>query len=80
MVEKALVFVNHEKIDLYSDEENKYIVINSVNSDIVKQCTDLTTLKAIQALRLSYLYDGSCDLRIPPLDIFVDNHYKKFNF
>lgn len=37
-------------------------------------------LKGVEALRLSYLYDASENLPIPPADIFVKNHYKKHSF
>ena len=34
-------------------------------------------LKGVEALRLSYLYDGNDNLPIPPVEIFVQNYYKK---
>lgn len=51
-------------------------------TDLIKQCTDLSKLKGIDALRLSHLFDGSMyDLKrkpLPPLEIFVRNHYQQY--
>jgi len=36
-------------------------------------------LKGIDAIRLSYLSDGDKkkELKIPPMSLFTDNHYKR---
>lgn len=37
-------------------------------------------LKGVDAVRMSYLYDGDKkkQLKIPPMTLFTDNHYKKY--
>ena len=49
-------------------------------TEIVKKCWDISQLKGIEALRLSYLHDGTNkeNIPIPPLDIFVQTHYKQY--
>ena len=39
----------------------------------------MSLLKGVEALRLSYLFDGQKDkeIKIPPLDVFVSNKYKE---
>ena len=55
--------------------------VSASHLELVKKCSETVLLKGIEALRLSYLYDGSTkeDLKIPPLEIYVENQYKKFN-
>ena len=47
---------------------------------MVEKCFKFVELKGVEALRLSYLYDGSENLPLPPVDIFVKNNYKKHDF
>lgn len=53
---------------------------NDSYSELVNRCSDLARLKGIEALRMSYLFDGAAaaDLAIPPLEIYVQNYYKKY--
>ena len=42
---------------------------------------NISLYKGVEALRLSYLFDGQKDkeMKIPPLDVFVSNKYKKYD-
>jgi hypothetical protein len=44
------------------------------------KCHDLSLLNGIEALRMNFLYDGcnNEDLKIPIMDIFFHNNYKKY--
>ena len=52
-----------------------------LREELTKNCIDVAQLKGVEAYRMSFLYAGGdkSDLKIPPLDIFTDNHYKKYN-
>ena len=52
----------------------------SVHKELVKKCSELAQVKGVEALRLGYLYDGTrlSEIKIPPLEIFVDNECKKY--
>ena len=45
---------------------------------LISRCRELYKLKGLDAVRLSYLYDGNKkkDLKVPPMSLFLDNHYK----
>ena len=55
--------------------------VSASHLELVKACTEIVHLKGIEALRLSYLYDGSKkeELKLPPQEIYVENQYKKLN-
>ena len=49
-------------------------------TELVKNCSDLVSYKGVEALRISYLYDGEEkkeELKIPPIDVFTSNKYKQ---
>ena len=50
----------------------------TAKSFLTEKCADVAKLKGVEALRMSYLYDGTPNTKIPPLDIFVENNYKKY--
>ena len=58
--------------------DTKYLSDES-HTLLLKKCSMLNYLQGLKALRLSYLYDGSPELEIPPLEIFYENNYKEYN-
>ena len=48
--------------------------------DLIRKCSEAYQLKGVDAVRLSYLYDGDKkkELKVPPMSLFTDNHYKKY--
>ena len=51
---------------------------DAAKTALVDKCDRVAKLKGAEALRMSYLYDGTPNSKIPPLDIFVQNDYKKY--
>jgi len=45
---------------------------------LIRKCAEVQ-LKGVDAVRLSYLFDGDKkkELKVPPMSLFTDNHYKK---
>jgi len=74
-VEKAIADIK-EKETIKERDNLKYIT--DIHREMVKRCLDLTQLKRIEAIRLSYLSDGNNidNHIIPPMDIFIKNNYK----
>ena len=81
VVEKAVAESHKDKIKA-SYTDTKY-VNNGPYTELSKKCHSIAQLKGIEALRMSYLFDGEEDsfekLEIPPIEIFVENHYKKYD-
>ena len=48
--------------------------------DLIRKCAEVYKLKGLDAVRLTYLFDGDKkkDLKVPPLSLFTDNHYKQY--
>ena len=46
----------------------------------VDKCMQYVKLKGIQALRLSYLNGGNRTHEIPPIEIYLENYYKEYQF
>ena len=46
----------------------------------MKQCQEIAQLRGVEAIRMSYLYDGSDkeELEIPPIEVFVNNYNRKW--
>ena len=78
LVERCVAQAHKGIIKLYSFTDRS--IHDSGHTELVKKCSDIAQLKGIQALRMSYLYDGQTgrEATIPPLKIFVENHYKKY--
>ena len=76
-VEKAIADIK-EKETIKERDNLKYIT--DIHREMVKRCLDLTQLKRIEAIRLSYLSDGNNidNHIIPPMDIFIKNNYKQY--
>ena len=56
--------------------------ISSSIDSLIRKCCAIVDLKGVEALRLSYLYDGQTpfdQLKIPPVEIFHENYYRKYN-
>ena len=51
---------------------------DAAKAALVEKCADVAKLKGVEALRMSYMYDGTPNTNIPPPDIFVQNNYKKY--
>ena len=53
---------------------------DSSYTSLMKQCQEIAQLRGVEACRMSYLYDGSDkeELEIPPIEIFVNNYYRKW--
>ena len=47
---------------------------------VCQKCIEFVELEGIQALRLTYLYDGteSSASKIPPIEVFTKEEYKKY--
>lgn len=46
---------------------------------MAEKCVKLLNIKGIDALRLSYLFNGDYEnLKIPSNDIYTENYYKKY--
>ena len=77
IVEKAVAEAEHanmQDVHTYADKTSKLIRIADkvYEGELVKKCLELSELKGIDALRLSYLYDGTNkeSLTIPPIEVF----------
>ena len=48
--------------------------------ELLQDCVMQTQLKGVNALKLSYLYDGSdtSNRPLPPIELFIKNDYKQF--
>jgi len=58
-------------------QDNQKYVNDGANNELVYKCSDLMRLKGILALRIAYLCHNKMDeLEIPPISIYLDNHYK----
>jgi len=46
--------------------------------DLIRKCAELYNLKGVDAVRMSYLFDGDKkkEWKVPPMSLFTDNHYK----
>ena len=77
IVEKGLIDTRSLKSFDESDTDQK-ANIEQRKKALVKQLSEIAKLKGIEALRMSYLYDGTDPeaIGIPSTDIFLDNHYK----
>jgi len=60
---------------------DKKCINHGENTDLFKECANILQLRGIEALRMSYLYDGTNTIvhKIPDKKIFVSNHYKNLN-
>ena len=49
-------------------------------TDLIRKCGELYGLRGLDAVRLSYLYDGDKkkELKVPPMSLFTDSHYKQY--
>jgi len=56
-----------------------YKTSDAAKTTLVEKCADVAKLKGVEALRMSYLYDGTPNSKIPPLDIFVQNNYQQYS-
>jgi hypothetical protein len=63
-----------------SFSETQYVNKGS-HTALVNKCSSMSQLKGVGALRLSYMYDGSDEnkLKIPPIEIFIEKKYKKYD-
>ena len=76
VVEKAVAEAYQDNLQLH-----KGISINdSSYTSMMKQCQEIARGGGVEAIRLSYLYDGTNkdELEIPPIEVFVNNHYRKW--
>jgi hypothetical protein len=78
-VEKALV-------DAVQDDKQGILtfidpvtMLDSTHSDLVKACSDLASLKGLEALKLTYMNHGTENHQIPPMSIFGNNNYKMYH-
>ena len=48
--------------------------------ELIRKCTETYALEGVDAVRLSYLFDGDKkkELKVPPMSLFTDNHYKQY--
>ena len=81
IVEKPIAYIELKYFDKNLDdfyiEEDTY---DDCSRKLIKKCEALCTLKGTENVRLSHLYYGqSRNLKIPDLDIFIDNTYKQYD-
>ena len=77
-VEKALAVATLDKktgILTFIDPVN---MLDNTHADLVKKCSDLASLRGLEAFKLNYIYDGTPNDKIPPMSIFGNNNYRMY--
>jgi hypothetical protein len=78
-VETSIAEASLDKDGVFTFIDPVYMADNT-HTDLTSMCSNLHQLKGLEALKISYLYDGrsKSSLKLPPMELFTQNKYKKF--